>query len=142
MSINPIKVVLDTNIFISALISGKNCLEILKLWKNNIFELYTSKEIIQEIESVGSRPNFKKYFSTQQLNLLISLIWQKSTLTYPSNKIPKKYLSKDTSDNIFVSCVLQSRANFFVTGNTKHFTQLKTITKLTNPKQFLESIKQ
>lgn len=46
-------VVVDTNIFISALISKGNCAEILDLWSRKEFQLYLNQEIIDEIEAVG-----------------------------------------------------------------------------------------
>lgn len=51
------RVVLDTNIFLRALIrKGNICSKIIELWKNEKFILITSKDIINEIADVLRRP--------------------------------------------------------------------------------------
>ena len=46
------KIILDTNIFISGIFWAGNSNKVLNLWKENKFELVTSKEIIEEFLKV------------------------------------------------------------------------------------------
>ena len=130
--------VLDTNIFISALIAPGNRRDILDLWSEKQFQFYISEAILEEIKNVGKRPVFRQYFTVEQLETLLDLIKQQSIFV-PSSEILPEYQSRDDKDDIFVSCLLESRAAYFVTGNAKHFSQIKSLTHVVNPNEFINS---
>ncbi|MBI5050239.1 MAG: putative toxin-antitoxin system toxin component, PIN family, partial [Nitrospirae bacterium] len=46
------RVVLDTNVYISAMLFGGKCEEILKLASQGLLDIVVSKEILSEIRSV------------------------------------------------------------------------------------------
>lgn len=91
-------VVLDTNIFISALIASGNCANILDLWSKKQFQLYISQSILNEIEAVGTRSVFRKYFTVEQLQILLRLIRSQSIIV-SSSIVPSQYKSCDEKDD-------------------------------------------
>ena len=56
-----IKVVVDTNIFVSAILFGGNCEKILNLAEENRIKLVTSPDILKELKEVLQK-KFKKDF--------------------------------------------------------------------------------
>jgi len=66
------KVVLDTNIWISFLISKKSN-QLFELIHDKQIVLLFSEELIQEFTKVSQRDKFKNYFSTNQVFLLLKL---------------------------------------------------------------------
>ncbi len=128
-------VVLDTNVIISSLINPGNCRKILYLWSKKCFQLYISQKIINEIEAVGQRQVFRKYFSEQQLLVLINFLKEHATFITPEQNILSQKFINDPK--IFVDCALFTKADFLVTGNIKHFNFLPK-TKIITPTEFLK----
>lgn len=130
-------VVLDTNVFLSALISPGNCREILKKWSQGLFKIVMSREILQEISAVGQRPIFRKYFSVEQLITLLKFISDNCIFieTHDDNKYKK--FTTDAKDMIIVAAGESAGADFLVTGNVKHFKPLGK-TKIVSPAEFLK----
>ena len=82
---NEIKVIVDTNLWISFLIGRKlSCL--LSLLSHPNFELVVSQELLDEIREVSSRPKLMKYFSQEQIALLLDFM-SEETLSYQLENI-------------------------------------------------------
>lgn len=86
--------VVDTNLFISALILPKsNPSRLISLWKKNVFTLVTSQAMIEELETVLARPKYETVYGIDPIKMtnLISSIFKHarvlSTLIYPSIKM-------------------------------------------------------
>ncbi len=133
------KIVIDTNVILSALMTSGSCRKVLNLWSENKFQLYISPSIISEITSVGKRSTFRKYFTLTQLEILLDLIKNNAHLVSTIPDIPSKYLSSDPKDNIFIAVVLSEKIDAFVTGNHRHFTNIKNITRVSSPSEFLNN---
>ncbi|MBI2641804.1 putative toxin-antitoxin system toxin component, PIN family [Candidatus Roizmanbacteria bacterium] len=131
------KVVLDTNVFIAALITDGVCRTILKEWAKERISLFCTTRVVEEIGMVGKRTIFRKYFSENDLRKLLWHIKQKATFVKDAEKIPKKYFPTDINDLLFVSCIIAAKADYFVTGNTKHFKKRISKTEVITPKEFL-----
>ncbi len=131
-------VILDTNILISALISSGSSSKIIDMLINDEFLHITSQNILKEVESVGRRDKFRHYFSLQTFKKFLLIINQTSTIVIPAPTIPLQYQSIDTSDNIFIATILESNPDFFITGNIKHFTHIKTLTHVISPAEFIK----
>ena len=109
------RVVLDTNIYISAILFGGNCEEILRLAEQGAFEIVISREIISEIEDV-LKDKFK--WSRQQISETISFIKAIATIIKPHMTIDA--VKNDPSDNKVIECAVSSQAAYIVTGDRKH----------------------
>ncbi|MDO9513566.1 MAG: putative toxin-antitoxin system toxin component, PIN family [Elusimicrobiota bacterium] len=139
-----LKVVLDTNQFVSAVISLKGAsAQILKAWKNCLYTLITSKGIIKEIKRVLEYPHItKKYhLEKEDIESLINLIGQEAVVL--SDSIQLDVIKDDPSDNKFLACAVEAQANYIVSGD-KHLLSLRHYKNISivTVQEFLEIIKQ
>ena len=129
------KVVLDTNIVVSAFLSpaGKPAI-ILKLVLENIVELCFNTAVLAEYEQVLCRPKFAGKFYKPEVERFFEIIYDIGTdiTVVPSNiKMP------DSSDRVFYDTAKASGA-ILITGNTKHYPQDESF--IMTPAQFLASL--
>jgi len=134
-----LKVVIDTNQFVSALISKQGLpAQLLDSWKQQRFVLVTSPEIIAEIQRVLEYPQISKKYklSKSDVQSLLNLI-EHEAVVIP--KPPAVHIIKDDpDDDKFLACALAAQAEYIVSGD-QHLLSLgsyKSISIVT-VKQFL-----
>lgn len=115
-----LKVVVDTNVLVSAAIVQGRQFEILKLVKLGKIKLIISPNILKEFEEVISRKKFG--FSKEQVSLAINQILEIAEIVIPLQKI--SIVKDDPDDNIILECALESNANIIISGDT-HLLDLK-----------------
>jgi putative PIN family toxin of toxin-antitoxin system len=115
------RIIIDTNILISALISkGIPSLIIDRLIIENKVKLCLSNDIFIEYLEVISREKFSKYRNFKiKADLVIGLLEDISLKFNPIYKIDELI---DKSDNKFLELAVESNADFLITGNVKDFT--------------------
>lgn len=127
------KVVLDTNVIISALNFGGKPAQVLVLTRKQIITNFISKPILQEITGVLQRSfNWQREQTKNIFDELLSF----STLVTPTNKID---VVSDPDDNKFLECAIEGQADFIVSGD-HHLKDLKTFKniQIMDPATFLE----
>lgn len=131
------KVILDTNIFISGIFWKGDCNKIILAWKNRKFSLFTSKEIIYELVKVLK--DFKIQMNEELIREWIKLIVNNSTVIEP--KIKLNIIKEDESDNRFLECALEGNVNCIISQD-KHLLKLKKINNINilKPGEFLRLI--
>jgi len=131
------KIVLDANIFISALFWGGNPRKALERAINKTDELYISKEILEEIENVIKRPKF--HVENDKIEYIIKSIEDISEKIIPKNKIRKG--SRDIKDNKYIECAIAANADYIISGDI-HLLELKQYSniKIITVKEYLERI--
>ena len=135
MQSNLNKIIIDTNLWISYLIS-KNYKWIDNLITKQSYKLIFSQELIDEFLDVAKRPKFEKYFSTKDLEKLIDLFDNYGLYYKVTSNIT---LCRDIKDNFLLSLAKDSKADFLITGDNdllviKKFgkTQILTISEFKN----------
>lgn len=129
-----IKVVIDTNIFVSAHIApGKVIQKIIDEWVEGKFTLVISKLILAEIIEVFKR----KEIDLEKIGKLLDLISRKAVLVEPKMKI--EVVKDDPEDNKFLECAVKGNAKYIVSGD-KHLLSLKQFKniQIIEPKKFIE----
>jgi putative PIN family toxin of toxin-antitoxin system len=96
------KVVLDTNVFVSALGWKGASREIFKDCIEGSLELFISTEIFDEIKRVLNYPKFR--FSQDEINEFLDQILEVGNLVETKVKIEK--IKDDPSDNKFLECAV------------------------------------
>jgi len=132
-----IKVVLDTNIIISAAISTDgNPAKIFELLLEKKIINYTTKEIIEEIEEVIERPAFKDSINEDYKKFILDNF--KSNSIIIKSKFDERAVLKDNKDDKFVNCALTVKAE--IISGDKHLLDLKNYkgVNILNAKTFLE----
>lgn len=113
--------VVDTNVLVSALLSGNETAATVQIVANliagKIIPVY-STEIMQEYREVLSRPKFK--FSAEMISYLLSAIDKYGILVEPASM---DIVLPDMKDLPFYEVVMEKRSDnaCLVTGNLKHF---------------------
>lgn len=110
---NEIKVIVDTSLWISFLIGRKlSCL--LSLLSHPNFELVVSQELLDEIREVSSRPKLMKYFSQEQIALLLDFMSEDTQLYQLENIMPR---CREPKDDYLLELAIVSKADYLVTGD-------------------------
>jgi len=108
-----VKVVFDTNVWISFLI-GRRLSKIKDLILDNKIIVVTTEQLLEEIKLVTGRDKLKKYFpkeSVTELIDLIEVIGKKVKIT------PTHLVCRDPKDNFLLDLIDFSKANYLVTGD-------------------------
>ena len=114
---NPSAVV-DTNLFISALIVPKSKpSQLINAWKRDSYILATSSPMLTELEEVLRRPKYeKKYGITPSMRRnLISGIRQRA-IVLTKLRLPSIPI-RDPKDAIVLATALEAHSDFLVTGD-------------------------
>lgn len=115
------KIILDTNVLVSALIQRNYPYQILKeIFSNDNLEFCLSNEILKEYLEVLTRDKFKRYpeFHANAKSLVLDLK-RIATIYNPEFKLN---IINDVDDNRFLELAETAKANYIVTGNYKDFT--------------------
>lgn len=132
-----IRIVLDTNIFVSSLLQPQGLpAEILTLaLVGERVRLCVSAEIYSEYEEVIRRPRFRR--SEQEIADALRAIRERGLWIKPSQRIR---VCSDPDDDVFLECAHAAKAQFLVTGNPKHFPASWRDTKVVSARQFLDAL--
>ena len=128
------RVVLDTNVYISAILFGGKCEEILKLVSQGLFEVVISKKILDEIKSVLMK---KFYWPDKQVAEVVTYIKEIASIINP--EVSLDVVKEDHADNRIIECAVASNATYIVTGDKHHLLPIKEYKgiKIVSPIEFL-----
>ena len=129
-----IKIVIDTNVFISSFFSG-NPKKIIDLWKNGIIKLCLSGEIVDEYVEVLKRFGLQNKSELQQLLKIFS---EGHNIIFSATTPSLKIVEQDPDDNMFIECAVALECSHIISGD-KHLKLVKNYMgiKIVNPKEFL-----
>ena len=112
------KVVLDTNVLISALISPHNPPDlILQSWLAGDFELLTSEDQLEEIRRVSRYAHLQPFLQPHRVGLIINRMRSLATIVKPGTPISEEALDPD--DNFLIAICEAGSANNLVTGDQR-----------------------
>lgn len=136
------KIIIDTNVIISALISnGPPSKTIREILFEEKAHLIVSQDIMEEYFEVLNRPKFSEFPDFKaNAAIVINLISELGIVFSPNQKLD---ILKDATDNKFLELALISDADFIITGNTKDFTIEKIgNTFIVTPNEFWKNNRQ
>ena len=107
------KLILDTNLWLSLLIS-KKIIEFENLIIDKSIVLIYSEESLFEINDVVKRDKFRKYFSIEASNFVIHLF---ETYGIYINIISNITICRDTKDNFLLNLAVDGNADYLITGD-------------------------
>jgi putative PIN family toxin of toxin-antitoxin system len=110
------RVVLDTNILVSALLSPQgNPAKIYKMFMSGVLTLVFNTEIFAEYQDVLSRPHLK--IPSEEMEMVLAAIRQHGEQVFPT---PSTHIMRDEDDRVFYDVAKLADA-YLITGNTKHY---------------------
>ncbi len=132
-----IRVVLDTNILVSALLQpqGLPARTFLITLAGTTAQLCVSGDIYAEYEEVIRRPKLKR--SEAVIESALRAIRQNGFWVKPSEKV---HACSDPDDDIFLECAQAARAHYIVTGNLKDFPAKWADAQIVSARQFLDAV--
>ncbi len=132
------KIILDTNLWISFLISN-NFSQLDQLIENKEIILIFSNELLEEFIEVVHRPKFKKYVSEEDIANLLNYFDQYGRIIEVKSNVQ---ICRDQKDNFLLNLSIDSKAHFLITGD-KDLLVLKRVqkTKIISFRDFLKHIK-
>lgn len=107
------RIILDTNLWISFLISKKFS-QIDKLIESDKIILIFSNELLEEFIDVVSRPKFKKYFSKRDIEKILEYFDQFGELVKVKSDLQ---ICRDKKDNFLLNLSFDSKADYLITGD-------------------------
>lgn len=129
------RVVLDTNVLLSAILFGGTPGRILAAWRAGQLELVISPDIVEEYFEIGER--LSKRYSDVDVQPILALIVQNAIIV-PSNPLLED-VCDDPDDDKFLACALTASTEIVVSGD-KHLRAVsghEGISVLT-PRQFAD----
>lgn len=109
------RVVLDTNILISALtVRGTPPDRLYEYWKEGRFQLATCERQLEEINRVSRRPFFRERIKPSEAGRLVNDIRRLALMCDP---LPSVERSPDPNDDWLLAVAEKAQADFLVTGD-------------------------
>ena len=129
----PLRVVLDTNILVSAALRPYSLQRtVLLLALTKPARMYVSQEILAEYRIVLARPALKIAKGRQQQ--LLQLVRNRAHVVRPRYKLE---VTGDPEDDKFLECADAARADYLITGNQRHFPRFWKNTKVITSREFV-----
>ncbi len=130
------RVVIGTNVIVSALLFGGTPGALIQLWKGKVIEPLLSKEILEEYLRVLAYPKFE--LTEKEIHFLIYseiLPWFQTVEVKRSEKVVKE----DPTDDKFIACAKAGQAEAIVSGD-RHLLDLGSFEsiQILTPSQLLQ----
>lgn len=115
------RVVLDTNVFVSAVLGGRLS-AVLDAWELGRFILLVSTDILGEYRNVLARPKFG--LNIVDVDNIIGYIFHKAAFVTAAH--PLGMISEDPTDDKFLKVAVAGQADYIVSGDS-HLLRLKAV---------------
>jgi uncharacterized protein len=132
MANNQLRIIIDTNLWISFLIT-KDFTKLDEIIFTHKCVLVFSEELLEEFIEVARRPKFRRYFSLPDIEEILETIDEYADLVKVESSIN---LCRDVKDNFLLSLSLDGNADYLITGDEDLLELIKfnstTITTITD----------
>lgn len=109
-----LRVVIDTNIWVRALLGGRISLPVLVALRTDKFKVIISDALLEELREVLRRPRLKKRIDPFDVNELLDLLeWNGESVELRT--IPPR--CRDPKDHPVLATAIDGKANAIVTGD-------------------------
>ena len=137
------RVVLDANVFVSALISpGGTTAQLLAEWEEERFAVLISEAIFQELDRVLHYPKLQDRYELPEVRIrrFLQLLRTQCVLVEPT--IHLLVIERDPTDDRYQECAVAGDADMIVSGD-KHLMELATFkdVQILSPAGFLAFLK-
>ena len=117
------RVILDTNILISALIvPGGAPSYLYQCWRRNRFTLISSEEQLEEFRRVTRYPRLERFLDPVTAGTMVNAVRALAVLT---GRLPRLDASPDPADNCLLAMAVAGKVDYLVTGDGKHLLSLR-----------------
>jgi uncharacterized protein len=129
----PLRLVLDTNVVISAALKSEGLQRtVFLLVITKPARLYVSEAILAEYRMVLARPELRMRRGLQIQ--FLDLLKNRARAVSPTRQVRA---SGDPDDDKFLECADEARADYLITGNLRHFPRFWKATKVVSAREFV-----
>jgi putative PIN family toxin of toxin-antitoxin system len=130
-----VRIVLDTNVFVSGVFFSGPPYQILKAWKDQKLQIVISLEILDEYYRIGEELSVQ--FPETDLNPAIELVATKAELI--EGAMLHEAVCDDPDDDKFFACAIAGNADLIISGD-KHLLKMSGYQgiKVVKPRQFVD----
>lgn len=132
------RVVIDTNVLVSASLFQTSIPYKVVVWCLNDCEIYFSENTQLELSSRITREKFDRYQSLEKRQAFVKDILDAKQVSFcrPQEKIID---SPDPNDNQFLEVAVEVKADYLITGDKKHLLPMNPYrgTQIVTPREFL-----
>ena len=115
MSNKSIKIVIDTNLWVSMAMGSRVISEqMLQIIENPDIEIFISLELIEELTETLTKPRLQKYLSQARTTYLFELIWQKAQLIKVNIALK---ICRDPKDDFIINLATEANTHYIITGD-------------------------
>jgi putative PIN family toxin of toxin-antitoxin system len=136
-----LKAVLDTNVWVSALLWGGKPAAVIKAAEEGKVGIFASEEIVVEISQVLAYPKLARICQAECLlhEELIEAVLKVANFVEVTKKV--KVVVEHPADDKFIECALAARADYIVSGD-KHLLKVGSYekTRIVSVNEFLQII--
>jgi|SRR5579884_2849827 len=114
----PPRLVLDTNLLVSGLISPAGTPNhLLRLWQADAFVLLVTPALQEEITEVLARPGIRRHFAltTTEVEQILTRLSLAAEMVQPITSLPLS--CRDPKDDMVLAAALGGKADYLVTGD-------------------------
>jgi putative PIN family toxin of toxin-antitoxin system len=131
-----VKIILDTNVFISGVFFAGPPYQIIKAWRDEILKLVISEEIFEEYRRVGKL--LGEQFPMVDLQPILDLV-RASAQIFSVKCLPES-VTDDPDDDKFLACTLACKSKMIVSGD-KHLLKVNGFRGITiiKPREFVDN---
>ena len=130
-----IRVVIDTNVLVSALLTSAGLPEaVINLAFSGEVQWFASESVLSEYEDVLKRPRLaidsgKAADAIARIRGIVSKV----------SPVVRVAAASDPDDNRFLECAEAAQAHYLVTGNIRHFPEVWKETRIVTPREFIDA---
>lgn len=130
-----LKVVMDTNVFVSGVFFSGPPYQILQAWQAGNFEIVVSQEILDEYRRVGEI--LAEEHPKIDLNPILTLFIENAKVYKPAKL--KEPICEDPDDDKFFACAIASQSEVIISGD-KHLLKVSGYEgiEVLKPRDFLD----
>lgn len=110
-----LKVVVDANIWISALLNSNKALEVVRLLEQDQYQLICAEALLCELAEVMDRPKFQAKIQPRRKEDLLELVREKAQFVELPAGIGN--VCRDPKDEVYIVCAVVAQADFLVSGD-------------------------
>jgi putative PIN family toxin of toxin-antitoxin system len=136
-----LRLVVDTNVLVSALLSGSSLPgHLLALWREGRFDLVTGLSQLDEVARVLRYPRIRVHLAAGVAGRLMNDLRNKSLVVSRAVRVD---LSPDPDDNEILGIAVAGRADVLVTGDRRDLLSLRRVeaTRILAVREFLAAMR-
>ncbi|MBI4533002.1 MAG: putative toxin-antitoxin system toxin component, PIN family [Candidatus Melainabacteria bacterium] len=134
-----LKIVIDTNLCISALLNPGNPQRIVDLLTTDTFQAFYPALLLEQLQDVAARPKIAARISSERLAQLLAVI-QRNAIQVMLETTPA--ICRDSTDDAFLECARLADCDYLVSGDKDLLIlQNHGRTRIIAPAEFLQVLK-